>query len=299
MFTQNLKVYAIVTLAMLFWSLTYVWYKVVFETLNPVSVMVFRLSFSGVFLLVVARIRGRFKVPLAADWGWFLLLALFQPFLYFLCESYGVSLVTTTISAVIISTIPVFTPIMAYLFYGHKISRFNLLGLVVSFAGVLLVVLGRQFHFDGSVTGILLLSGAVLAALGFSVVIIKLMPHYSTFTIIGWQNILGAIMFLPLFFILDWPTFSLEALTPRIVLNLFYLALFGSSAAYVCFTYGIKHLGVSKASMFTNTIPVFTAIFAYLGLGETIDVVQGLGIAIVLAGLFMGQTNGNPLKQAM
>ncbi|MCK9208093.1 MAG: DMT family transporter [Salinivirgaceae bacterium] len=297
---KKLMVYGIVTLAMFFWSMTYIWYKVVFEALPPISVMTFRLLFSSVFLFVFSYLIKKLQFPSQKDFYWLLVLSLFQPFLYFLAESYGVSMVSPTIAAVIISTIPMFTPFMAFLFYGHRISVFNVFGILVSFLGVLMVVLGRELHFEGSVTGILLLVGAVGAALGYSVIIVKLANKYSSFTIISWQNLFGACCFLPLFFIFDWNHVSIQDIDRRILLNLIYLAFFGSSLAYVFFTYAIKNIGITKASLFTNTIPVFTAAFAFFIFGETISVFKIVGIGVLLVGLFIGQSrwnfNGNTIR---
>ncbi len=288
---KNLMVYGIVLLAMFFWSMTYIWYKVVFEALSPISVMTFRLIFSSIFLFTFSYLIKKLQVPSKKDFYWFLLLSVFQPFLYFLAESYGVSLVSPTIAAVIISTIPMFTPFIAFLFYGHRISVFNVFGILVSFIGVLMVVLGRELHFEGSLTGIILLVGAVASALVYSVIIVKLTSKYSSFTIISWQNLLGAIYFLPLFFIFDWNHLSFQLLDQRIFLNLLYLAFFGSSLAYVFFTYTIKTIGITKASLFTNTIPVFTAVCAFFIFGETIPVFKILGIGVLLVGLFIGQSH--------
>ena len=282
-------VYGIVITAMLFWSMTYIWYKVVFEALQPISVMVFRLFFSSVFLFLFSKITRKLQIPTKSDFGWLALLSLFQPFLYFLAESYGVSMVSATVASVIIATIPLFTPFVAFLFYQHRISVFNIFGIIVSFTGVLMVVLGKNLHFDGSLLGVLILAGAVLAALGYSVIIVKLAGKYSSFTIISWQNLFGLVYFLPFFLIIDWPAFSFASIDKRILLNLVYLAFFGSSLAYVFFTYSIRNLGITTASLFTNTIPVFTSLFAYFLLGEVLPLFNRLGIAVLLIGLFMGQ----------
>ena len=289
MSVKNLMVYGIVILSMLFWSMTYIWYKIVFEELNPITVMTFRLGISALFLIIFSKIIGKLQIPTKTDFYWFILLSIFQPFLYFLAESYGVSLVSSTISAVIISTIPVFTPIVAYLFLNEKISKTNVIGILVSFIGVLMVILGKNLHFEGSVIGILLLFGAVLSTLGYAVIIVRLTKKYNSFTIISWQNLFGWILFLPLFFIFDFKHFQSANFTATIIVNLLYLALLGSTVAYIFFTYSIKNLGITKASLFANLIPIFTAIFAYYMLNEHLTYFKVFGIFIVVAGLLLSQ----------
>ena len=287
---NKLVVYGIVILSMVFWSMTYIWYKIVFVQLNPITVMTFRLGISAFTLVIFSLIIKKFQIPTKSDFFWFVILSIFQPFLYFLAESYGVSLVSSTVSAVIISTIPIFTPIVAYLFLNDKISRLNIIGIVISFIGVIMVVLGKDFYFSGSIKGIILLFCAVLSALGYAVVIVRLTHKYNSFTIISWQNIIGTLMFLPLFFIFDFNEFRFSHFTDVIIVNILYLAILGSSVAYVFFTYAIKNIGITKASLFTNLIPVFTAIFAYYFLKEELSLYKIIGVLVVVFGLFLGQT---------
>lgn len=282
-------VYIIALLAMLFWSLTYIWYKVVFESLQPITVMTFRLALSSILLFAFSKLTHKLEKVSTKNFFWLFMLSLFQPFLYFLFESYGVSMVSATISSVIISTIPVFTPLAAFLFYKEKISASNFWGILISFTGVLFVVFGKELEFSGSWMGIALLFGAVLSTLGYAVIIVRLTTKLNTFTIITWQNILGTILFLPLFLIVDLKTFKLDHLSINIILNLVYLALFGSTIAYVFFTYSIKKLGITKASIFANIIPVFTAIFSYFFLNEYLHWVKWVGIVLVIFGLFIAQ----------
>ncbi len=290
MTAKKLMVYGIVLLSMFFWSLTYIWYKIVFTELTPITVMTFRLGISSIFLLLFSKLTGRLQIPEKSDFLWFFALSVFQPLLYFLGESYGVRLVSPTIAAVIISTIPVFTPVVAYIFYRDKISALNIFGIIISFFGVLLVILGRNLKFEGSIMGIMYLSGALISALGYSVIIVKLTRKYNTLSIISWQNLLGWLLFLPLFFIFDFENFKTAEFTQPVILNLLYLALLGSTVAYIFFTYGIKNLGITRASLFTNLIPIFTAIFAYTILNEELGMMKFIGVCVVITGLFLGQT---------
>ena len=289
MSAKNLMVYGMVILSMLFWSMTYIWYKNVFTVLNPITVMTFRLGLSALFLLTFSKLIGKLQMPVKTDFFWFLALSFFQPFIYFLAESYGVSMVSATISAVIISTIPIFISIVAHVFLNNKMSKLNIIGIMLSFIGVLMVILGKTLHFNGSIKGVLLLFIAVLSTIGYSIIIVKLINKYNSFTIISWQNIIGALLFVPLFFIVDFEHFKQAEITQPIIINLIYLALLGSSAAYIFFTYAIKNLGVAKASLFSNLIPIFTAIFSYYMINEVLTGFKIIGIFIVILGLFMGQ----------
>ena len=51
-------------------------------------------------------------------------------------------------------------------------------------------------------------------------------------------------------------------------------------------------MGITKANVFSNSIPVFTALFSFIILGEKLTVQNITGMAVVIAGLFMSQMNG-------
>ena len=117
------------------------------------------------------------------------MLAFFEPFLYFMGESYGLMYVSSTVAAVIVATIPLITPFATWYFFREKLSFAQYAGLIVSFAGVCLVVFTPSFQFAASPLGIALEFLAVLSTIGFTVLLKKLTVRYNTFTILTYQNL--------------------------------------------------------------------------------------------------------------
>ncbi|NOZ47079.1 MAG: DMT family transporter [Chlorobi bacterium] len=288
---NKLIVYPVVILSMILWSFSFIWYKEVFVYYKPITVIFFRLLISAVFLLILNRILNKQQIIHRADYKTFALLSFLQPFLYFLCESYGMNYVSSTIGAVIISTIPLFTPFIASYMFKEKLSFLNILGMIVSFMGILLIIFKKNMELTASPKGVLLMFLAVFAAVGYSAIVLKLTAKYNSFTIIATQNTIGIFLFLPLFFIFDYQQFITVQFSWHAIKYLVYLAVFASSLAFILFTFSIKILGLTKANMFTNVIPIFTAIFAYFLLKEEITVQKTLGIIVVVAGLFLSQFN--------
>jgi drug/metabolite transporter (DMT)-like permease len=70
------------------------------------------------------------------------------------------------------------------------------------------------------------------------------------------------------------------------------LAVFASCGAFILFAYSVQKMGITKANVFSNCIPVFTAIFSFIILGEKLTIQNIIGMAIVIAGLIMSQMNG-------
>ncbi len=291
--------YASVILAMIFWSFTFVWYKVVYQYYNPITTVLFRLVISSVFLLLLTYPLKRLQKLKVKDFKYFALVTFYQPFLYFIGESYGVQLVSSTLSSVIIATIPLFTVIVSFFFYKEKISKTNILGIIFSVIGVSLVIFNKSENLTASTLGISMLLLAVFASIGYSIVIKKLSNKYNSITIVTYHNILGVFYFIPLFFIFDYKDFLLSGFSDDAWVPLLELAIFGSSFAFIFFTFSIKKLGVTKANAFTNMIPVFTAIFAFYVLDETLNTSKITGISFVIAGLFLSQIKTLSLKDKL
>jgi len=233
------------------------------------------------------------------DFKYFLLVSVFNPFLYFIGESYGVKLVSSTLSAVIIATIPLFTSFTSSFFLNEKITRMNLLGIIFSIIGVSFIIFEKNEGITVSPLGIAMLMLAVVAAIGYSIVLKNLSNRYNSISIVSYHNLIGIFLFAPLFFIFDFNDFKQTGLSQEAWVPLLELAFFGSSFAFIFFTFAIKRIGVGKANAFTNLIPVITAILAYFLLDEILNVTKVTGISLVIGGLFLSQIKTTGLKQRL
>ena len=289
--SNKIKVYIALSLSMLCWGFTFVWFKVVNEVLPPSTIIFIRLIISSILLFFFALISRKLKPVKSKDVKLILLLSLFNPFLYFVGESYGLTQMSSTLGAVMISTIPLVTPIASRFFFNERLKASNYIGLGISFLGIILMAVNSDFSFNTTIEGFLLMSLAVLAAVGYTILLTKLSGSYSPLNLTLYQNAIGIFMFLPLVLVLDFEMLKTVILTTEVVIVLIELAVFGSSIAFILFTYGIKELGPTKANGFTNIIPVITAVIAWYILGDVLTVKIVTGIVLVVLGLFLAQSN--------
>ncbi|HNW70635.1 MAG TPA: DMT family transporter [Bacteroidales bacterium] len=282
--------YVYLTLAMVFWSFSYIWIKEVYKYLNPLTTIFLRLVISSVIMITVTLILKKLEKVNRQDIPKFLLLAFFQPFLYFLGESYGISLVSPTVAAIMISTIPLFVPFSMYFLAREPLGSNNFVGIFISFIGVLMVVLNKDLTLSASPLGLLYMCLAVGSVLGYSNLLQKLLKKYSAYTIVTVANFIGIFYFLPLVLIIDYEDITTIPWNIDLIWNLLALAIFASSLAYFLFNIGTKNIGVSKATLFTYLIPIFTAILSYIFFREHFTIIKITGIFVTLAGLFVGKT---------
>lgn len=287
--SKSSLIYISLILAMLLWGYTFVAFKFALDSFRPITIIFLRLIISVIFLFLIAKFSGKLQRIRKADYKYIFILAFFEPFLYFLGESFGLTYVSSTMGSVIIAMIPLIVPIAAWFMYREKLTLLNWVGLLISFAGVLAVVFSGEDELNARIKGVLLLFLAVLSAVGYSMTVKGLSHKYNGFTITAYQNALGIFLFLPLFLYFDRS--SIPDINPSRIslISLLYLAIFGSSITFVLFTYAIREIGASRANIFSNLIPVFTAVFSFLLLREPMPGLKVAGIFVVLTGVFLSQ----------
>lgn len=275
--------------AAFFWGFSFVWFKIAFLAYKPITVVLFRLIISAALILVIAWSLKRLQKPTKKDFKLFFLMAFFEPFLYFLGESYGLTYVSSTVASVIVGTIPLLSPIAAWYFFREKVTGKNIAGFLFSFLGVALVVLDGNFRFDAAPIGVGLEFLAVFAAIGYSIVLRHVVFRYNTLTIIAYQNIIGIFLFLPVWLVVDLNDFLSTPFHPQAFRAIVLLAVFASTLAFVFFTQSIRQIGVNRSNTFVNLIPVFVAILSFIVLKEELGLQKILGILVVISGLFLAQ----------
>jgi drug/metabolite transporter (DMT)-like permease len=277
---------------MIFWSFSFIWFKIANETFLPITIVFIRLVFSVILLTVYLVITNNYMKIKKKDRKLFLMLALFEPFLYFLGESFGLTYVSATVCSVLISTIPVFATIGAWLLFKERLKIINYAGIILSFVGVLVFILNKDGGISFNIIGLGLLMFAVLSAVGYNLTLSRLVGSYSPVYIVNVQNIIGAVLFLPLFLIFDYKHFINTPFTFSMFKPIIELAVFASCGAFILFAYSVRNMGITKANVFSNMIPVLTALFSFILMGEKLNFQNITGMVIVIAGLFMSQMDG-------
>jgi drug/metabolite transporter (DMT)-like permease len=293
---KQVKIYGAVVLSMIFWSFSFIWFKVANKTFQPITIVFIRLLFSVILMTTFLIVTKSYMKIKKRDRKLFLMLALFEPFFYFLGESFGLTYVSATVCSVLISTIPVFATMGAWLIFKERLKVINYAGIITSFLGVLVFIMNSDGSISFNLRGLSLLLLAVLSAVGYNLTLSRLVGTYSPVYIVNVQNLIGAVLFLPLFLIFDLKHFMSIPFTFGMFKPIIELSIFASCGAFILFAYSVSHMGITKANVFSNSIPVFTALFSFILLGEKLTAQNILGMTIVIVGLFMSQMNGMKKK---
>jgi drug/metabolite transporter (DMT)-like permease len=244
---------------------------------------------SVAFLFLFLKFTGNLQKIRKQDYALLFISALFNPFFYFIGENYGLKHSTPAVAAVIIATIPVFTPLAAWYTLKERLHWSNVMGIFISFSGIAVMLVNPDLTLNASMKGVMMLMLAVASAVVYSIFLKKLTEKYSPVNIIAYQNLIGVVLFLPIFLVFDLRNVLAITLTVELVTSLLLLAIFASSIAFIFFTMTIKSIGVSRANVFSNLIPVFTAIFSYIFISEIFTANKIAGIVIVIFGVAITQ----------
>lgn len=276
--------------AIILWGMSYIWTDKLLELGIPVFYFVFvRILIAGLVLFLLNAAYGRIKRIQRQDMKKFLLLAMFEPFIYFVCETYGVELTSPTISAMIIATIPIFSIAAGRIFFKERITGINIAGVVLSLIGIIMVIMKGDIAGKDMVWGIILLLIAVIAEVGHASITKSLSGNYSSQIIVMYQFLIGSVYLLPLFLWKGLNGFNEEVyFSGDVWYPIICLAFLCSSLAFSLWVSTIKNLGVAKSSIFSALIPVVTALIAWT-LGTKMTPLQWGGIALSTFGVILSQ----------
>lgn len=278
-----------VILAMTIWGFSYVWYKQAYQYYGPVTVIMLRLAIAVPLLFILSWMLKKLQRIRKIHLTWFLLLGFFEPFLYFLGESYGVKMISSTLAALIISMIPIFVTIPARVLFREKVTWMHYTGILISITGVAMVISAENISAGTRLSGILLMMVAVISTIFHSVYVRKLADHYNTFTIVTYQTVFGLAYFIPLFLFTSFNRFIHMHHSLVMMIPVIKLSVFASVIAFLFFVFSIKRIGIAGTSAFVNLIPAVTAVLSFFLLKEDFGQIRIAGIIIVITGLFISQ----------
>jgi len=303
---KNILPYIAIVLAMVIWSGAGIAVKASLLMLTPLQLVLVRFTLSVVVMFAIG-ICGRMIIHSDSassvirlqgiqkqDWWLFLLAGIFQPFLYFILETYSYRCFSSpTMAEPFLSASPLLSPIFAYWILKEKVSATNIIGIIVSTIGMLMLVLiGNQQYEIGNPWGIPLALLTSLMAVGYSIILKRIPERYSALSIVFWVQLIALFLFYLTWLITDRSLPHIDfasANCHQMIWGVSYLALLAGAGAFILFCYSVRYIGVTRANAFNNIRPVFTALLMWWLMNEHLPTGKFIGIIIVIIGLFISQ----------
>lgn len=208
---------------------------------------------------------------------------------YFLTENMALKLSAASNVAILIGTTPMMTAILLAIFYrDERMTRTQVLGSLIAFAGLTLVVLNGQLVLHLNPAGdALALTASILWGI-YSLCMKVLSRRYDAGFITRKVFGYGLITIIPWFILVEPLQVSIETLRQPVVWgNILWLALAASLFCYLAWNWIMPRLGVVKATNIVYTQSAFTMAIAAVVLGERITLMAVCGLLVLICGMFL------------
>jgi drug/metabolite transporter (DMT)-like permease len=279
---------ALLVVVMVMWGGTYVVTKAGVDELPPMLFALLRFGVASLLLVPLALLRGgRAKLPRPIPWRTLLLMGLTGVGVYYIGFNLALTYTTASQGALIQSSIPAITTIMAMVWLGERLSRQRVLGIVLAVVGVLLIV--ARTSPDASarspLVGNLLMFGTVLVW-GVYTILAKRVADVDIIAITASVAVIGTIMLVPAALI-EAAGKPVPAISSASWLRILYLGGLASAAGYLLYGRALRDLDASLVGAFVNLAPVIGVVSGVVILGEAIAPIAIVGGALVLLGVWL------------
>jgi drug/metabolite transporter (DMT)-like permease len=269
----------------LLWSFAFIAGKIGVTYCPPLILLATRFSLAGILILGISAVRRESWSLSWRDTCVFAILGIANNALYLGLGYTGLQTVSAGLGGLIVSANPVFTAVLAALFLGEQLTRRKIAGLFLGILGVGSIVWHRMSVGTDSLHGILF-TLASLASIVVGTILFKLLaPKGSLWIGNGVQNLSAGIVLLPFAFTLA--DFGDIVPNMRLLGALAFLTLGGSILAYLLWFHLLKVCGATAASAYHFLMPPLGISFAWVVLGEHVEIRDLLGIVPVALGIYL------------
>ena len=290
--TTKTKAMIAVILGNAIFGLSFLFSKVILDMTVPSVLLAFRFTLAFIVLnLIVILGKGKIEFSLKGKpLKNILLLAIFQPVVYFFAESYGIAYTSSAFAGTIIAVIPIAGIVCDILIMHVKVSKKQILCSVGSVIGVAITTLGME-STKSSALGIMMLFVAVLAAALFYVFSQKAGEHFNALERTYVMFAIGSVTYVIAALVQcagHYDTMILPVITSgQFWGGMIYLSVFSSVAAFMALNFGSSYIPVSQASIFANLTTVISIVAGVVVLHESFSVQQVIGAVIILVSVYI------------
>ena len=270
------------------WGLNFTAVKGALADFQPLTFNAIRFGTSSLFLLGMLWIRERSIGVQRKDLGRFVLLAIIGNTAYQLFFIHGIALTTATNSALILATTPIFIILFGAFLNVEKVTSRIVQGVILSFLGVVMIVLGsgNSLAFsDQSLLGDLLIVANPICWSIYTVLSKPMLKEYSPLKLTAVTMAIGAVplvlVALPSLNQQDWTAISTNSW-----LGLAFSAFLAIGLGYVIWYTGVSRIGSARTSLYDNLVTVFAVASAWILLSESMTAIQVAGAVLVFVSLY-------------
>ncbi len=269
----------------LLWSSAFAVSKVALADCPPLLLLTIRFLVAGAITLAGA---AAFQANWRLAWRDALVLAaigIFNNALYLGFNYSGMRTVSAGLTALIASTNPALTSLLAACFLGERMTVRKIIGLALGIAGVAFIVESRVASGTASVLGIGLVVAGLMSLVAGTILFKRFAPSANLAVGNGVQTLAAGVALTPFAFAFE----SVSEIVPtwRLLAAIAYLVLCGSVVAYLLWFRLLTVFGATAASAYHFLMPPLGMLFGWILLGEHVDARDLIGVLPVAVGIYL------------
>ncbi|MDZ5470619.1 DMT family transporter [Bacillus sp. 31A1R] len=281
------KLYSALIILSLIWGTSFLFIKILLESMDPSAVVFGRSLFGAVTLLVVALFIRNKGVFTNIPWKMLILVSLLNNALPWFLISSSETKISSGLASIINATTPIWTLLIGFLFFSSSLKKNQWIGVLVGFVGIFILsdIKPGEFY-SGNTIGVLLMLGAT-ACYGLSGHLTKkYLTGLSVLTISLFTLVFSTIIGLIMMIVLSPQSFGVFSKI-EVILPLLGLGSLGSGIAYLLYYYLVQKGSAEFAALVTYLVPVSAIIWGVLLLKEEIHMSMIVGLLIIFVGIYI------------
>ncbi|HHA6546191.1 TPA: DMT family transporter [Staphylococcus aureus] len=263
------------------WGSAFPMIKIALNDFSAESLSAFRLILATIILLPFVIIK-KLPTPELRDIPVIFILGFCGFVIYHTALNFGETLISAGISGILVSTTPIFSSALAYIFLKEHFSKWNWLSSLVAFIGISIISISKDDYTTINVLGVLII---LLASFSESLYFTFQKKYIEKYGFIAFT--LYTIMASSPFMLIFIPEIinDIHGATFTSIVSVLYLAIFPTIIPHVLLAYIVKSVGVSDATMSLYLTPIVSLLLSYLFLDELPTTLAIIGGIITLLGV--------------
>ncbi|MBS3560028.1 DMT family transporter [Staphylococcus aureus] len=263
------------------WGSAFPMIKIALNDFSAESLSAFRLILATIILLPFVIIK-KLPTPELRDIPVIFILGFCGFVIYHTALNFGETLISAGISGILVSTTPIFSSALAYIFLKEHFSKWNWLSSLVAFIGISIISISKDDYTTINVLGVFII---LLASFSESLYFTFQKKYIEKYGFIAFT--LYTIMASSPFMLIFIPEIinDIHGATFTSIVSVLYLAIFPTIIPYVLIAYIVKSVGVSDATMSLYLTPIVSLLLSYLLLDELPTTLAIIGGIITLLGV--------------
>ena len=273
------------------WAGSFIVVDATVKQIQPITIAFLRFLIATPFMIISIFIFKKNQLIKLRDLHYFIILGLTGVTFLYIFQYLGIERTTPSTSAVLINTNVIFIFILSVVFLKETITKKRIIGIILSFIGVIFVLYAQMIN-ENIVFDNIFLTGCIFIIISafcwaiYSIIGKKIMKKYNSLLVITYIFIMGTLFFLP--FIGTGIIAEIGNVNLNGWLYIIYLSIICSVFGYIGWYFVLEKTEASKSAVYLNFIPLFAIMLSFF-YGEKITIFFILGAILIIYGVYLTQ----------